>query len=302
MRRFLEICALACAIAWSPPVSAKLAPDLTPEEEKILEELEDGTASIDEVGRQLSNPVGTLWNLTVQNNLSLNNGDLSSKDRVQWVTSIQPALPIPLTERWNLITRPVVSIVSAPIPTLSGFDRETGLGDMGMLNLLSPADPRGLIWGAGPTFLFPTATDNALGSEKFSMEPAAVGLFLNEKWVGGALIQQWWSVAGNDSRRRVSTMNPQYFLYRFLPNGWQVGLGGPIVSANWHARDNDDRWTVPIGLGVVKIFRIGPLPFQMGFEASYAVVHPDNFGQRWIFRLTLKPVIPGLIQSPIFGR
>jgi hypothetical protein len=40
----------------------------------------------------------------------------------------------------------------------------------------------------------------------------------------------------------------------------------------------------------------------MGFETSYAVVHPDSFGQRWNFRLTLRPVIPGLIQDPIFGR
>jgi len=125
MFRYLKICTLVCAIVWPLPVSAKLAPDLTPEEEEILEELEDGTASIDEVGRQLSNPVGTLWNLVVQNSLSLNNGDLSSKDRVQWVTNLQPVLPIPLTERWNLITRPVLPIVSAPIPTLSGFDRET---------------------------------------------------------------------------------------------------------------------------------------------------------------------------------
>jgi hypothetical protein len=302
MSHFLAICTLVCTIAWPLSTSAELAPDLTPEEVKILEELKDGTASVDEVGRQLSNPVGTLWNLTVQNNLSLNNGDLSSKDRVQWVTNLQPALPIPLTERWNLITRPVISIVSAPIPTPSGFDRETGLGDMVLLNLLAPADPRGLIWGAGSSFLIPTATDNDLGSEKFSMGPAAVGLFLNEKWVGGALVQQWWSVAGDDDRRRVSAMNLQYFLYRFLPNGWQVGLGGPIISANWSARNNDDRWTVPIGLGVARTFRIGRLPFQMGFEASYAVVHPDNFGQRWNFRLTLRPVIPGLIQDPIFGR
>ena len=302
MFRFLKICVLVCTIAWSLPSSAEMAPDLTAEEEEILDELEDGTASVDEVGRQLSNPVGTVWNLSVQNNLSLNNGDLSSKDRVSWVTNIQPVLPIPLTERWNLITRPIISIVSAPIPKPSGFDRESGLGDSALLSLLSPADPRGIIWGVGPTFLFPTATDNDLGSEKFSMGPAVVGLYINKKWIGGALVQQWWSVAGSDSRRRVSAMNLQYFLYRFLPDGWQVGLGSPNITANWSARDNDDRWTVPIGLGAAKTFRIGKLPFQVGFEASYAVVHPDNFGQRWNFRLTLKPVVPGLIQSPIFDR
>jgi hypothetical protein len=32
------------------------------------------------------------------------------------------------------------------------------------------------------------------------------------------------------------------------------------------------------------------------------VVHPDTFGERWNFRLILKPVLPALIQEPIFGR
>jgi len=211
-------------------------------------------------------------------------------------------LPLRLTEDWNLITRPVLPIVSAPIPQLDGsFDRETGLGDIALMSLLSPADPRGLIWGAGPSFLFPSATPRELGSEQWSLGPAAVGLFLTKKWVIGALAQQWWSYAGDDDRRDVSLLNLQYFVYRFLPNRWQVGLGSPVISANWKA-PSGDKWTVPIGLGVAKTFLLGRMPFQVGFEASYAVVHPDTFGQRWNFRLQFKPVVPALIQKPLFGR
>jgi hypothetical protein len=32
------------------------------------------------------------------------------------------------------------------------------------------------------------------------------------------------------------------------------------------------------------------------------VVHPNTFGQRWNFRLQLKPVIPALVKQPIFSR
>jgi hypothetical protein len=59
---------------------------------------------------------------------------------------------------------------------------------------------------------------------------------------------------------------------------------------------------VPVGLGVGRTVRIGEMPFQVSFEASYAVIHPDTFGERWNFRLILKPVLPALIEKPIFGR
>jgi hypothetical protein len=279
--------------------AAQLVPDLSPAEEELLEEIEEGDASVDEVGRQLANPVGAIWNLTVQNNFSLLEGDISDARRGQWVTNVQPVLPVPLTESWNLITRPIIPIVDAPVPKPSGFDRETGLGDMALFGLLSPADPRGFIWGVGPTFLFPTATEDELGSEKWSAGPALVGLVLGEKWLYGGLVQQWWSYAGDDDRRSVSLMNFQPFLIRFLPNGWQVG-SSPIIAANWKA-DGSDVWTVPLALTASKTLRLGPLPFQVGFEAGYNVVRPDTFGPEWTFRLTFKPVIPGLVQEPLFG-
>jgi hypothetical protein len=57
-----------------------------------------------------------------------------------------------------------------------------------------------------------------------------------------------------------------------------------------------------IGLGVGKTIRIGKMPFQMSLEASYAVIHPDTFGERWNFRLILKPVVPSLVKKPLLGR
>jgi hypothetical protein len=44
------------------------------------------------------------------------------------------------------------------------------------------------------------------------------------------------------------------------------------------------------------------MPVQVNLEASYAVVHPDTFGERWNFRLNVKRVFPALIQKPLFGR
>ena len=53
-----------------------------------------------------------------------------------------------------------------------------------------------LIWGVGPLFTLPTATDKQLGAGKFSMGPAAVALTMQGPWVFGALVNNQWSVAG----------------------------------------------------------------------------------------------------------
>ena len=211
-------------------------------------------------------------------------------------------MPIPLTDRLNFIARPIIPLLSAPVPEPVGFDRKEGLGDIAFQSFFSPNSSSGFLWGLGPLFQFPTATSDALGTEQWSAGVAAVGLNVGPKWVYGALFTHTESFAGDSDRDDVSISGLQYFVTRLLPNNWQVGTGSPTITANWEADDSDDRWTVPIGVGVGKTFRVGKMPLQVIFETSYAVIHPDTFGERWNFRLLLKPVVPALIQEPIFGR
>ena len=42
-----------------------------------------------------------------------------------------------------------------------------------------------------------------------------------------------------------------------------------------------------------------PVNIKLGLE--YSVVSADTFGKRAEFRIQVTPVIPGLVQSPIFG-
>lgn len=261
-----------------------------------------GGDSLDETAKQLNNPISGVWNIVIQNNYTLFDGDIAGSPRGRWLTNVQPVMPVPLTESWNLIVRPIIPLLSAPIPRPDGgFDRASGLGDISFQAFLSPKPTGGLTWGLAPVFVFPSASDDDLGSEKWSAGPAAVLLSVSKNWVVGGLFAHVQSYAGADDRADVSFTSLQYFVTRMLPNRWQVGLGSPTITANWEA-DSDDRWTVPIGLGVGKTIRIGKMPFQMAFEASYAVIHPDTFGERWNFRLILKPVVPSLIKRPLLGR
>jgi len=51
-----------------------------------------------------------------------------------------------------------------------------GMGDINPTLFLSPAKSGAFIWGAGPTFTLPTATDRLLGAGKYSLGLAAVAL------------------------------------------------------------------------------------------------------------------------------
>ncbi len=63
-----------------------------------------------------------------------------------------------------------------------------------------------------------------------------------------------------------------------------------------------DVWTVPLGIGIGKVLKLGPLPVKISLAGQYMVHHPDNFGQKWNFQLNVTPVIPRLIKGNLFEK
>ena len=266
-----------------------------------------GGMSAEELNRQLNNPVSSVWSMVFQNNFTeMKNdfGDVPGWDRGEnkWFYNLnfQPVLPLPLTKNWNLINRPIFPFyVDRPVPQSDGFDETGGMGDIGFVSMLSPAKPKGsFLWGVGPTFIFPTSTKAALGQGKWQAGPAAVGLYLGKKWIFGAFAQQWWSFAGDGDRESTSQSNIQYFIWRLLPDQWQVGAA-PNILIDWNA-DSGNKLTLPVGIGVGKLFKFGRLPIKFILQGQYAAIHPDDFGQEWNIQLQIVPVLPSLIKNPIF--
>lgn len=254
--------------------------------------------SLDELNRQLQNPVSSVWSLTFQFNNYFLKGFPSDKTRVQSLVNFQPVLPLHLTNEVNLIVRPVMPIIfSSPVFTENGFENKGGLGDMALVPFISPASNNWIL-GAGPSFIFPTATNKGLGQGKLQMGPAAVVGWFNKHWMLGVFPQQWWSVAGDDDRPDTSQANIQYFLYRFLPNAWNIGTS-PNVLIDWKADDGNEV-TFPVGLSVGKVVKLGKLPVSFAVQGQWMPWHPDDFGQRWNIQLVIKPVIPSLIKGTIF--
>jgi hypothetical protein len=149
---------------------------------------------------------------------------------------------------------------------------------------LSPTSSSKFIWGAGPTFTLPTATDWRLGGGKFSLGPTAVALTMQGPWVIGALANNQWSVAGW-GEKDVNQLLVQPFVNYNIGDGWYL-TSSPIMTSNWEARSSD-HWTVPVGAGVGKLFRLGRLPINTSLQAYYNVEKP-KYAADWQLRFQVQ--------------
>ncbi|WP_047336702.1 hypothetical protein [Pseudomonas protegens] len=278
--------------------------------------------STEQIAKLMDNPVGNLVLLFNQFDYTALKGPHSNGTRYLGKYSFMPTFPISLGEDWNLINRLPISYVSAPVNRKAGklvglspyevlsdrdfpaliedpFQRTSGFGDLAYVGVFSPKEPLRfagggkLVWGVGPTAMFPTAEQDVLGTGKYSLGPAFVAAYLGPDWTLGVFPQHWWSVAGDGRRKDVSLSNIQYFIQRALPGPaqWRIGMT-PNVTVNWKA-DGGNKVTFPIGLGAGRIFNVGKLPVRISGEVQYSAIHPDDqIGSGWNFRLSFIPVIP----------
>ena len=168
------------------------------------------------------NPIADLISVPFQNNT---NFDIGRSENTQNILNIQPVYPVHLNPNWNLITRPIIPVISQP-PFFSGRElqaleqfagpdigrTEFGLGDLTPEFFFSPRKPTllapglSLVWGVGPAFQLPTATDDELGTGKWSAGPAFVAFFDDRSLhlTTGFLILNLWSFAGDADRSNGS--------------------------------------------------------------------------------------------------
>ena len=237
-----------------------------------------------ELAKQVQNPVANLISLPLQNNI---NTGIGPDDETQNILNIQPVWPMALNDDWNLITRTILPLTSQP-DILTGKGRINGLGDTTFTAFLSPRNSGSVTWGAGPVLLLPTATDGKLGADKWGVGASAVILTMPGKWVIGSLFSNVWSVVGSGDQD-INLFTWQYFVNYNLPDSWYL-TSAPIITANWEA-DSSNRWTVPFGGGVGKIFRIGEQPMNAQISA-YKNVESPELGADWQIRLQLQFLFP----------
>jgi len=246
-----------------------------------------------ELAKQTQNPIANLISVPFQENLDYNIGPY---ERARSTLNIQPVIPVKLAPGLMLITRTIVPIVYQPDVSNTGGG-SSGLGDINPAFFFSPIEHGPLMWGVGPAFLLPTATQRATGTGKWSVGATAVGLLQPGKWTIGVLASNLWSVSGPDDRTPFNQMTVQYFINYNLPKAWYL-TSAPILTANWQAEAHDV-WTIPFGAGAGKIFKLGKLPLNGSLSMYRNVFRPDTVpSAAWQLRVQIALLFPTAKPKP----
>jgi hypothetical protein len=244
----------------------------------------DGQANAADLAKKLQNPVADLISVPLQNNWDFGIGPA---DAMRYFVNIQPVIPVSLSTEWNLIIRTIMPVIYAESP-VPGGDNKAGLGDITQSFFFSPKAPTrgGWIWGVGPVFLYPTATDDALGAEKFGLGPTAVVLKQEHGWTYGMLVNHIWSVAGNGSRDDVSATFMQPFLTYTTKKFTTFGINTE-TTYDWEHHQG----TVPINWFVQQLVKIGKLPIAFQVGVRYYADKPEG-GPDWGLRFVTTLLFP----------
>ena len=212
------------------------------------------------------------------------------------ILNIQPVYPVTVGD-WNLVNRAIIPLIDSP-GTISGIPGipnpvrgkgASGLGDINYSLYFSPVKYGKVIWGVGPSISMPTATNDQLGSGKWSAGPTAVALTPVDWGSVGILGRQLWSFSGDSDRTYVNQTLIEPFVNYNLDNGWFL-LTDMVMTANWRA-DSDNTWTVPVGGGLGRVFKIGDQAINSRLEAYYNVVAPDG-SPDWNIAFTFQFLFP----------
>jgi hypothetical protein len=209
---------------------------------------------------------------------------------------INPVVPVSVGD-WSVVNRVQARIgqVTGPISGLPGNpspipgDGASGLTDINWSAFLSPPKVGKVNWGAGLSLNIPTAVDDQLGTGKWSAGPTGV-ILLQPNWGSyGILGRQLWSFTGDITRRDVNQTVIEPFASYKLDKGWYLTTDMNII-VNWEAR-SANKWTVPLGGGVGRVFTIGKQDINSKFETYYNIVQPDG-ALDWRFSFSFQFLFP----------
>jgi hypothetical protein len=260
-----------------------------------------------ELAKKLANPVAALISVPLQSNFDFRIGP--SDEGWRYTLNVQPVIPVSIGNDWNLIVRTIIPYIhqedvfkgpaisfeedidGVPVDVTRGpraLGRvQDGLGDIIQSFFFSPKEPvGGWILAAGPVFLYPSATDDLLGSEKWGAGPTGLLLKQSGGWTYGLLANQIWSFAGEESRRSVNATFLQPFISYITKTKTTFSLNTESTY-NW----NDSQWTVPLNLSVSQLLKIGKLPVQVSIGSRYYAEGPSG-APEWGLRAAITLLFP----------
>lgn len=241
---------------------------------------------VSDIAKKVQNPISDLISLPFEHTLNL---DVGPDEEIQHIFNAAPIFPIKLSEGWLLVNRAIIPVIDMPLLAL-GVGDEFGLGDINYTPFLSPREAGGnTFWGIGPSITFPTASEPILGTEKLLLGPSFLVMKESPPWSLGFLISNSWSVGGEEDRADVNAGFVQPWLYYNFPSGAYI-FYEPVITVDWEA-ESDEQWTVPLGVGVGKIFTIGSQYMNMQITAFNNIERPTGTAE-WSVRYQIQFLFP----------
>ncbi len=242
--------------------------------------------SNEELAKKLANPIAAMISLPFQMNWDGNIGPLQDGDR--FTMNVQPVVPISLNDDWNVISRTILPIVDQS-DIFPGSGSQTGIGDTVQSLFFSPKAPTasGWIWGVGPVLLLPTGSHDLLTADKWGGGPTGVALKQQGPWTYGVLGNHIWSFAGDGKRNDISST----FVQPFVTHTWPGGLSMTATvdsTYDW----NGNQWTLPLGVFVNKVTKVGGQIVQFGAGPRYYAESGSGGPHDWGFRAVVVLLFP----------
>jgi hypothetical protein len=235
--------------------------------------------------KEARNPLVDLPTVEIQPNFNLHVGP---HEDTEYFFNVEPLVPVQLPKDWTLFTRTTVPLLNEP-----GSEPDQGytfgIGDIQEALFLSPPSSPTFMWGVGPVLQFPSASATNLGSGKWEIGPAAAAVVEYGSWELAAQAFNLWSFTGDATRPEVNQLLVEPLATFTLPGDWYL-TSSPEVTANWKASVRD-RWTVPVGGGIGKLFSIGRPSMTIQAEPYYNVERPRE-AATWSFVVTVQFMFP----------
>ncbi len=238
-----------------------------------------------EIAKQLANPVASLISVPFQYNY---NDGFGPQDGHQSYVNIQPVIPFSLNADWNVIVRTIVPVVSQD-DVVPGTGSQFGLGNTTQSLFFSPKTPgaSGIVWGVGPVFQWPTATEDELGPDKWGAGPTVVALRQQGAWSVGFLGNHIWSYAGDDDAPDISSTFLQPFVNYTTSQATSFVLNTESTY-DWKASE----WSVPINADVFQLVTVGGQRLQIGGGVRYWAQSPEGGAEDWGARFVVTFLFP----------
>ena len=140
--------------------------------------------------------------------------------------------------------------------------------------------------GIGPVITLSTASDGLLGSGQFTIGPGAHYSTEIGRLTTGFFVWQSWGLTNDPTKKRVNQLFGKPFLIYELSRKWNLVYIPLGLSHSWKASSGDD-WTVPIGGGIRRLFKIRDKKMGLQFQAfDYVARKPKD--PEWELRVTIE--------------